>query len=237
MTLDELVIIEQDQQGKTHYEPVDLTAKRQSQFHTEHWEFVEMPGLYWDAGPKALTIGATYTVKLTTKLKGGNSKPGSLYMDIREALPIGRAVPATGSQQAPVAPQAPARAPQAPQGIPEPPGEENRTPPPAKDAIQERIEKGMAFNGAYTLAAGSASENWVAGDDGMIKWIRAIRDQLYHEVIQVPVAPPRYCYEHDQERKANATNPGVWFHEHEGNYCTGAGMVDQQGQQVDSITI
>jgi len=89
------------------------------------------------------------------------------------------------------------------------PTEEIRTPP-AKDAVQERIEKGMAFNMACTLMAGGKldyGEEWDA--DTVVATIRTWRDRLLEEVIHVE---PHFCMEH---KKARIQTPkGGWFHPH-----------------------
>lgn len=98
---------------------------------------------------------------------------------------------------------------------------------PIKDPLQTRIEIGMAFNAAYTLIA-SRPNAW---DADLAPQIRELRDELYHEVIQVPVAPPHFCYEHETIRIQGPS--GGWGHpiEEEGSlvaYCIeGRGIVQE----------
>ena len=93
-----------------------------------------------------------------------------------------------------------------------------------KDAIQTRIDIGMAFNAAYTLLdrvfTGSAFTI-----EEMCQKVREYRDHLYHEVIQVPVAPPHYCYEHEQPRRRitaewQGMEAGTWLHDAGTDWCT-----------------
>ena len=87
-------------------------------------------------------------------------------------------------------------------------------PPPAKDAIQARIEAGMAFNAAVALLI---PELPVIGKDraevlsAMFSSLRQLRDGLLHGVIQVPVAAPHFCYEHETPR-IQSPKTGVWGH-------------------------
>lgn len=93
---------------------------------------------------------------------------------------------------------------------------------PPSDDIQTRIEKGMAFNAAYTLVSA------VRGSTGMdyeaaVPRIRWLRDLIYHEVIQMPVAPAHYCYSCEQAfvlgpAGANGS-PGRWRHRLGDGWC------------------
>lgn len=87
--------------------------------------------------------------------------------------------------------------------------EAKRRAPPVKDDRQVSIEKGMAFNAAYTLIASLGVENCPL--EGWPRSIRQLRDQMYHDVIQVPVAPPHYCYRHEAERKQSPKTK-AWGH-------------------------
>jgi hypothetical protein len=71
----------------------------------------------------------------------------------------------------------------------------NVTPPP-KDALQTRIEIGMAFNAAYTLLASSLPLLSPIDDpaDFSTHALRVLRDRIYNEVILQPVAPAGYAY-------------------------------------------
>ena len=58
------------------------------------------------------------------------------------------------------------------------------------DYIQTRIEIGMVFNAAYTFMT---STKWTGTPFSSIN-LRELRDTIYHQVIQVTVAPEHYCY-------------------------------------------
>lgn len=92
------------------------------------------------------------------------------------------------------------------------------TPPPPSDYIQARIEKGMAFNAAVALVTQEREHLPLSTLFGNL---RQLRDALLHGVIQVPVAPPRYCYEHEAER-VQSPRTGVWGH----ILANGKGCVD-----------
>jgi hypothetical protein len=102
--------------------------------------------------------------------------------------------------------------PQAPQGgLQRPPG----------DDIQTRIQIGMAFNAAYTLLASpTASEIYndvtPSVSNSAIDTIRQLRDRIYHGIIQVPIEPLHYCYEHESERRQGSLT-GTWVHLVDGN--------------------
>lgn len=71
---------------------------------------------------------------------------------------------------------------------------------------------GMAFNKAVDIAI---SQGWT-----MASHIRQLRDELLHEVILIPVAPPHWCYEHEIQN-AKSTRTGIWGHLQEDNTpCT-----------------
>ena len=57
----------------------------------------------------------------------------------------------------------------------------------------EKIAKSMAFNAAYTLIA--ATLNVEGGPSPIFTAdIRQLRDSIFHEVLEKPVAPVGYCY-------------------------------------------
>lgn len=78
-----------------------------------------------------------------------------------------------------------------------------------QDSIQERIEKGMAFNAAYTILAQNAQVYESNITQGLAD-IRLLRDRIYHEVIRVPIAPLHYCYQHETPRILSSR--GAWGH-------------------------
>jgi len=60
-----------------------------------------------------------------------------------------------------------------------------------------------------------------------------LRDRIYNEVLDIPVAPLRYCYTHEEPRRK--TRSGVFAHPVSENvFCTEAGLLDAQGQPVDT---
>lgn len=94
---------------------------------------------------------------------------------------------------------------------------------PAPDHVQVRIDKGMAFNAAYTMAASPMDGDW-GNEDAMLAYVRRLRDRFLHEVIEVPIAPAHYCYEHESPRRY-VKNREDWFHEHEGGFCLKQGGI------------
>ena len=87
---------------------------------------------------------------------------------------------------------------------------------PPKDDIQVRIEKGMAFNAAYTLAANDPVFGRADWDSANTE-IRLLRDRLYHEVILVPIAPEHFCYIHETTHHGNEA--GVYGHRDGDGWC------------------
>lgn len=83
---------------------------------------------------------------------------------------------------------------------------------PLSDDIQTRIQIGMAFNAAYTLLASGSDQGygWIT-DDGLVDALRQLRDRLFHDVIQVPIAPAHFCYQHDAIRRPGSKT-GAWVH-------------------------
>lgn len=200
-----LTIEGQDDKGRTYYNPVTATVRGVSQYNTNQYSFAGLPG-YWEwQGDWALTKGTTYELKLSSKPKAGpNARPGSLYQDIRSAV-------ATDSAPSVQPPQSQREGQETPpwddeEGAKHLPGE-------YKDPVQIRIEKGMAFNAAYTLLAGIFSHptipNKVPIWENVPAELRQLRDRIYHEVILVPVAP-RWCHKHHQPLQHSTS--GKWGH-------------------------
>lgn len=106
-----------------------------------------------------------------------------------------------------------------------------------QDPIQERIERGMAFNAAYTILA-QRPVNDEAQNQDFIEDLRRLRDILYHDVIRVPVAPLHYCYEHETARIQNPKSSN-WAHRlPDKTWCidptaapAGAGAADMDTQE------
>ena len=80
---------------------------------------------------------------------------------------------------------------------------------PPVDDIQSRIEKGMAFNAAVALLA--QKHPVVLKVDTLVASLRQLRDTLLHHVIEVPVAPVHFCYEHETQR-VQSPKTGAWGH-------------------------
>ena len=106
---------------------------------------------------------------------------------------------------------------------PESPPEPDYGVPAAKDDVQARIERGMAFNGAYTLMAATLAGETEEGATFLLQGpdtlteIRRLRDRLYHEVIQVPVAPLGYCYRCEANTLQGKT--GSYGHQTPDGWC------------------
>lgn len=108
------------------------------------------------------------------------------------------------------------------------PQTEVRTPI-GKTEVQISIEKGMAFNAAYTLKAATLLHDeplW----DADIQEIRVLRDKIYHGVILVPVAPLHFCYPCEQPRKQSKS--GVFVHKLGEQWCSPDGMLDGAGEPI-----
>lgn len=97
--------------------------------------------------------------------------------------------------------------------IPHPSGKgiQEQPPAPSLDPIQERIERGMAFNAAYTLLAQRPLQESLVDED-FIADLRRLRDVILREVVQVPVAPMHYCYDHEATRIQNPKSNN-WAHQ------------------------
>ena len=88
--------------------------------------------------------------------------------------------------------------------LPEPPGEEIRTPPPINGAVL-----GMCQNNAVTLIAAGLA--WNPDELDMPSLVLQWRDILYRECAAIQqVAPEHYCYKHKQVR--NQGPQGGWGH-------------------------
>lgn len=196
MTLDDLVITEQDASGRTYYEAVQLTVKWMSKKKHNQFEFVEMPGIYWDwfKDQPSLVNEAKYNLILTSKDNPGHNP----YLDIRTATAV-HSAPAAAPGQPPVAPQM-------------------RPAPPAPGTVAplvttafpqvEGIVKGHVENIAVQLYIAFLSNLSIDSEPGLAT-IRELRDRVYHELTNQPIAPSHYCYEHEQPRKDDG---GRWFH-------------------------
>lgn len=83
------------------------------------------------------------------------------------------------------------------------PGANHEQPPPKND-IQDRIEKGVAYNTAKEIAF-AYPEAFPSPMISIADWhkeVRQLRDEIYHTGdIQTTVAPLHYCYIHDVARR------------------------------------
>ena len=80
--------------------------------------------------------------------------------------------------------------------------------------VQTRIEIGMAFKAACTLITHLNSRGSAVWD---MTQLRELRDTIYHEVIQVPIAEAHYCYDHEQPRLQGQS--GRWGHKDGDGWC------------------
>jgi len=170
---------------KTFYDEIIRTCKGVSNYRADEFYFDNLEG-YWQSKTE-LVIGQSYKLWLTTKPKGGNSKPGSLYRDIRSAELVEGYEPPDED------------------GPPEP-WDENEPPYPAEQPKRQInvYDLGMAFNQACTLyAAGGAIS--IHGDYPEV--IRHIRDRLLYEVILVPPEPPDSGGSEDEEGYLEVHDP------------------------------
>ena len=240
--------VKNESKGKTYYHGIMATCRGTSQYSDTQYNFDDLEG-YWEIGNgRAPGKGSTYILELATKPKtGANAKPGSFYCDIvsiRPATADEQESGAPGSSDDLWEPESPAPFPDNggfanAQAIATEVVEEYRNPrdmepqteirtPPEKDNVQTRIEIGMAFNAAYTLIAGDPSQ-WTDGDNAVLD-LRILRDRIYHGIIQVPVAPINYCYEHEQKRIQSKS--GAFIHKLGEQWCSVDGILDATGNPV-----
>ena len=237
MPVPQLQIDYTDNTERTFYEPVTKRIIGTSQFRDNQFR-IDGVGGFWEEGRDVnVTVGNTYELTLTSKPipPGPNTKPGSMYLDIREA----KSVPDEESDDEP--PPFEFHIPD-PRGYNAPATRPEPVPkgPPPKDAIQTRIEIGMAFNAAYTLLANH--DDWIT-DAGIEQNIRSLRDQLYHQVILKPVEQPGYCYAHETQARLSSKY-GTWFHQlpDPNNaeqlltnvFCRAGQLVDNEGNPVEA---
>ena len=169
-TIPNLQVRSQDDQGRVYYDNVIRRIKGVSQYNQMQYSLDGLPGFWESRIP--LNVGVSYDFRLATRPKppGPQTKPGSMYQDIKSA------VPADGD------PHQNPPDPWSPNELPEPWAGPQTT----KDPIQTRIELGMAFNGAIALYASGCRKQGIMFTDT----IRQLRDELYYEVIQAPPVPP-----------------------------------------------
>ena len=206
--------------GKTYYELIVLWCKGASQHNSKkeaekHQFYFHGLEDYWTINKHpAPEVGSWYTVGLSVKPADKGA-----YRDIVSIEP---ADAPSGSQE-----------PDAMEDHFEEQGDQRdgrqtREPvKPPKEPIQERIEIGMAFNGAYTLIASQGCQG------EMVAEIRMLRDRLLHEVILIPPAPAHYCYEHEAAR--SSIKGETWVHRvSETVFCHEAGLFSALGVPVDA---
>ena len=58
----------------------------------------------------------------------------------------------------------------------------------------------------------------------LIGWIREVRDRLYRDVNQAPLAPSGFCYRHNATCQQGKT--GAWGHRFEGQWCIDGTVTD-----------
>ena len=227
--------ISNESNGKTYYEPVVAVCRGQSQYNATQYSFEGLEG-YWETGNQgALALGIAYVVGLATKLKGGNSQPGSMYRDVasvRMATPEeSNGVPTGGGWSAdipdsPVQPHVSRNPPhqqyQQPQQAPAPqqpaPVNVNATPR-VEGVVQGHVEK-LAVDLYNAQRDISQPINYQA--------IREIRDAFFHQVKEKPIMSEHYCYDHEEPRREDSKQR--WFHNTGDNFCMEyIGVMDSQG--------
>lgn len=79
-----------DSQGRQRYKPFTATVGRTSKFRPGMEFEIVGTGEYWNWPQKAPTPteGQKFQFWVTTKPKGGNAKPGSVYRDVVRAEPV-----------------------------------------------------------------------------------------------------------------------------------------------------
>ena len=208
---------------KQYFEPVIRQCKGGSKFNDkkdaeqQQFQFENLDD-YWTIGRNpAPARGQWYSLELSTK-----PADKGMWRDIVRI----EAVDGPAAQQS--ASQSQQDVDELFAGKPEPEQEQRRPPPPVDD-VDVRIRKGQAANMAVALIAAQ-------GCDGeAVVEVRLLRDRIFHEVLDVPVAPLHYCYEHEKARKPSPG--GTWVHtvaldEYEA-FCTKAGLVDGMGQPIE----
>jgi len=139
----------------------------------------------WDVGDRAIFMISQGGLKT-----GKDGRYTSDYFWNLQDIVGGDNVPASRPTNRPAA-TAPQEAPPVDSG-----------PPVRQDDVQVRIEKGMAFNAAYTLLAKAKAPSTMD--------LRKLWSEIYHDVIERGVPPLHYCFDHDEPRKQ--TEKGGWFH-------------------------
>jgi hypothetical protein len=220
--IDELTETNIDNSGRSYYEPVTTMVVSESQYRDNEYALQDLPG-YWQSR-EALELGGTYLFTLTSKPKSGpNSRAGSMYQDIRSAVPAAAGDEHTPSDHVPT-PSAPRHASTRP----------TSQAPAGRDERQVSIEKGMAFNAAYTLIAGGLMGQPLIMSMHIPR-IRLLRDLLYHKVILVPVAPIGYCYVHEADCQQSPSS-GRWGHQVNGEWCVdGVVAEDRAEEEMDLV--
>tara|TARA_R100000049_G_C1929064_1_gene73155 strand:+ start:127 stop:411 length:285 start_codon:yes stop_codon:yes gene_type:complete len=89
----------------------------------------------------------------------------------------------------------------------------------------------MSFNAAYALLAAVAKPEdlpYITGEEqagiGLSWQLRALRDRIYHEVVNVPVAPIGYCYTH--ETACQQGKSLKWGHKTDEGWCINGKLED-----------
>ena len=187
-----------DDQGRTWYAPVTWRVNHQSQYNKSQYDFLEYKGTYWDAGDTALTVGESYDLTLTSKPKSGPSaKPGSMYLDIRSAKPVDT-MPEPDQRDPypdPPEPQRPLTARDIVHGRSEDNQRTDTLPnlaPPVEGPVKGHVEN-IAVR-IYLAERGIGP--FVVGDIDL-EYIRQLRDRVYRQLTNVPIATEHHCYTHE----------------------------------------
>ena len=159
-----------DPQGRQMYEAIIARVKGVSQYRQDSFSFVGIDGFWQTRNDEVLTINTWYKLEVSTKPKGGNSQPGSLYQDIT------RCRLATGDEIPQAQPQEQQRA-----------ASGNQSGQPASQE-PSAVALGMCQNNAVTLL--TAGLVFMEEGDDLMDFLLRTRDALYYMVTSQPYQPP-----------------------------------------------
>ena len=159
-----------DPQGRQMYEAIIARVKGISQYRDDMFSFVGIDGYWQTRDNEKLDINQWYKIECATKLKGGNAKEGSLYMD------ISRCRLATGDEIPQAQPQEQQRA-----------ASGNQSGQPASQE-PSAVALGMCQNNAVTLL--TAGLVFMEEGDDLMDFLLRTRDALYYMVTSQPYQPP-----------------------------------------------
>mgnify|MGYP005815602127 CR=1 FL=1 len=192
-----------EQTGRIRFEPAQRRTRGKSKHNANQYLFDGLTG-FWDWNGPELEIGQWYELRLTAKAKpaGPNTNPGSMYLDIQAAVKLDGP---TGTADTPATPDTPT-------GWPDVRGE-----------VRGHVENlAMSLYIAHVGDGNRIVNMWSHHDH-----IRILRDTLYHQITNKPIAPEHYCYHHEEVRWQSST--GLWGHIVEGIACIEESEDDWKG--------